>query len=125
MAKRIVRALYDYSGGEESALSFRKGDIIQVLTQLESGWWDGLCNGERGWFPSNYVSDLEVLRDAPPNEQPRVCLSLSCALHMAGGRFVKETGGWEEGTIAFILPATNTPNFLLYTVRTMDSTNRR
>jgi len=30
-----------------------------VLTRLESGWWDGLCNGERGWFPSNYVTAVE------------------------------------------------------------------
>ncbi|TPX62785.1 hypothetical protein SpCBS45565_g06925 [Spizellomyces sp. 'palustris'] len=69
MTKRVVRALYDYTGAEESSLTFRKGDVIQVLTQLESGWWDGLCNGERGWFPSNYVSDMETLTDAPPAEQ--------------------------------------------------------
>ncbi|KAI9101686.1 ras guanine nucleotide exchange factor domain-containing protein [Phlyctochytrium arcticum] len=71
MTKRVVRALYDYSGGEESSLLFQKGDVIQVLTQLESGWWDGLCNGERGWFPSNYVSDVEVVTDAPAYEQPQ------------------------------------------------------
>jgi son of sevenless-like protein len=37
-------------------LSFRQGDIIQVITQLESGWWDGVINGVRGWFPSNYCA---------------------------------------------------------------------
>ncbi|KND03422.1 uncharacterized protein SPPG_08888 [Spizellomyces punctatus DAOM BR117] len=72
MTKRVVRALYDYTGAEESSLTFRKGNVIQVLTQLESGWWDGLCNGERGWFPSNYVSDMETLTDAPPAEQMKV-----------------------------------------------------
>ncbi|PKC68845.1 Src homology-3, partial [Rhizophagus irregularis] len=50
-----VRALYDFNSNDSSSLSFKRDDIIQVLTQLESGWWDGLCNGERGWFPSNYV----------------------------------------------------------------------
>ena len=49
-----VRALYDYDADDQTSLSFRQGDIIQVLTQLESGWWDGVMNGHRGWFPSNY-----------------------------------------------------------------------
>lgn len=49
-----VRALYDYDADDRTSLSFRQGDIIQVITQLESGWWDGIINGVRGWFPSNY-----------------------------------------------------------------------
>ena len=52
----FCRALYDYQTNDSSSLSFRKGDVIEVLTQLESGWWDGLLNDERGWFPSNYVT---------------------------------------------------------------------
>ncbi|CAG8459456.1 56_t:CDS:2, partial [Ambispora leptoticha] len=56
----LVRALYDFNSNDASSLSFRKNDIIQVLTQLESGWWDGFCNGERGWFPSNYVTTYEA-----------------------------------------------------------------
>ena len=55
----FVKALYDFDSKDNSSLSFKKNDIIQVLTQLESGWWDGVCNGERGWFPSNYVSTFE------------------------------------------------------------------
>ncbi|KAJ1972260.1 hypothetical protein H4R34_005465, partial [Dimargaris verticillata] len=50
-----VRAVYDFEGHGPSSLSFRKGDIIEVLTRLESGWWSGICRGERGYFPSNYV----------------------------------------------------------------------
>lgn len=49
-----VRALYEYEADDQTSLSFRQGDIIQVLTQLESGWWDGVVHGHRGWFPSNY-----------------------------------------------------------------------
>ncbi|TKA66965.1 hypothetical protein B0A49_09216 [Cryomyces minteri] len=51
-----VRALYDYDADDQTSLSFRQGDIIQVITQLESGWWDGVINGVRGWFPSNYCA---------------------------------------------------------------------
>ncbi|KAI0766402.1 ras GEF [Trametes elegans] len=72
----FCRALYDYQTNDASSLSFRRGDIIEVLTRLESGWWDGLLNDERGWFPSNYVtviSDQEaeaVLNggDYPPSQ---------------------------------------------------------
>ncbi|KAJ7440631.1 SH3 domain-containing protein, partial [Mycena galericulata] len=51
----FCRALYDYEAQDASALSFRQNDIIEVLTQQPSGWWDGLLGDERGWFPSNYV----------------------------------------------------------------------
>ena len=53
-----VRAQYDFTSPDASALAFVQGDIIEVLTQLPSGWWDGLLNGVRGWFPSNYVERI-------------------------------------------------------------------
>ncbi|KAJ7645573.1 SH3 domain-containing protein, partial [Mycena polygramma] len=50
----FCRALYDYEALDAATLSFRKGDIIEVLGgEL---WWDGLLGDERGWFPSNYVA---------------------------------------------------------------------
>ncbi|KAK9721912.1 hypothetical protein K7432_003034 [Basidiobolus ranarum] len=55
----LVRALYDFDSTDDSSLSFRKGDIIEVITQLDSGWWDGLCNGLRGWFPSEFVIPVD------------------------------------------------------------------
>jgi son of sevenless-like protein len=66
----FCRALYDYQTDDPSSLSFRRDDIIEVLTQLESGWWDGLLGDERGWFPSNYVV---VISD----EEAEVALSAS------------------------------------------------
>lgn len=55
-----VQALYAYSGVDTSSLSFRQGEIIEVLSTLPSGWWDGvLCEQKiRGWFPSNYVQRI-------------------------------------------------------------------
>lgn len=63
----FVRALYNYEADDHTSLSFRQGDIIQVLTQLESGWWDGVINDVRGWFPSNYtveITNLDELSEA-------------------------------------------------------------
>ncbi|KAJ9154848.1 RasGEF domain-containing protein [Pleurostoma richardsiae] len=65
-----VRALYDYEADDRTSLSFHEGDVIQVITQLESGWWDGVINGVRGWFPSNYcqiVSSPDELIDNGQN----------------------------------------------------------
>lgn len=56
----FCRALYDYKAEDLSSLSFSRGNVIEVLTQLETGWWDGLLNGQRGWFPSNYVVPISA-----------------------------------------------------------------
>ncbi|KAF5319562.1 hypothetical protein D9619_008844 [Psilocybe cf. subviscida] len=68
----FCRALYDYQApASSSEISFRRGDIIEILGKEPSGWWDGLITSEpagagearRGWFPSNYVVVL------PPGEE--------------------------------------------------------
>lgn len=86
----FCRALYDYQSQDASSLSFYKGDIIEVLTQLESGWWDGLLNDERGWFPSNYVqivseqeAESELSRSefsAPPSDIHDSAIDVSTAM---------------------------------------------
>ena len=55
---RTVRALYDYKSEQDTNLSFRQGDIIHVLTRLESGWFDGMIDRRRGWFPGNYCAPI-------------------------------------------------------------------
>lgn len=67
-----VRALYDYEADDRTSLSFHEGDIIQVITQLESGWWDGVINGVRGWFPSNYCQLVTSADEQLGVEQPGV-----------------------------------------------------
>lgn len=56
----IVRALYPYVSEDPNtiSLSFDTDDLIQVVTQLDSGWWYGFCNQARGWFPSNFVEEI-------------------------------------------------------------------
>jgi son of sevenless-like protein len=54
----FVEALFPFTGTDASSLSFMRGDVIQVLSRLPSGWWDGVLDEERGWFPSNYVRPI-------------------------------------------------------------------
>ncbi|KAG0191355.1 hypothetical protein DFQ28_000368 [Apophysomyces sp. BC1034] len=61
--ERFCREMDDYFiavPDEQSSLNFEKDEYIDVLNQLDSGWWDGWCNGMRGWFPSNYVEIVSV-----------------------------------------------------------------
>ncbi|KAI2637499.1 ras GEF [Xylaria nigripes] len=55
---RYVRAKYNFQSEDRTSLDLREGDILEVLTRLDSGWWDGVLNGVRGWFPSNYTEPI-------------------------------------------------------------------
>ncbi|CAO3594389.1 unnamed protein product [Absidia cylindrospora] len=67
-----VRALYSFKSNDRSSLQFEQGDCIEVLNKLKSGWWDGWCNGFRGWFPSNYVQVIEEYTNAIVVELPDI-----------------------------------------------------
>ena len=51
------QAAFDYAATEAGELSFAKGDIIEVLAEDASGWWQGRAvrSGASGTFPSNYT----------------------------------------------------------------------
>ncbi|KAI0056099.1 ras GEF [Artomyces pyxidatus] len=71
-----VLAMHDFLGEQKNAtcLTFRAGQVIHVLNRDSSGWWDGELDGNRGWFPSNYVNgDLGLLADddLPPSVSRR------------------------------------------------------
>ncbi len=54
------RALYNYVAQEVNELSFKEGDVINVLEKKEEqGWWKGELNGTAGLFPSNYTEDVK------------------------------------------------------------------
>jgi peroxin-13 len=59
----FARALFDYHGQSPDELSFKKGDLVAVLSKnpdpvsgQPGAWWQGkLRHGAVGLFPSNYV----------------------------------------------------------------------
>ena len=57
--KRHVKALYDFKSDDPEDLSFKMGDLIEVLDSSDQyGWWVGKnSNGKKGNFPSNYVME--------------------------------------------------------------------
>ncbi|UNI15762.1 BAR adaptor protein Hob1, variant 2 [Purpureocillium takamizusanense] len=54
-AAEMVTALYDYSAQAEGDLSFRAGDVIEIVsrTQNENEWWTGRLQGKEGQFPGS------------------------------------------------------------------------
>jgi hypothetical protein len=53
------QAAFDYAATEAGELTFAKGDVIDVLQEDPSGWWQGrnTRTGAVGAFPSNYTVD--------------------------------------------------------------------
>lgn len=80
-APEFVLALHDFAPQQQNAtcLSFRAGQVIHVLNRDPSGWWDGEIEGQRGWFPSNYVSADEAVisltEDIPHSNVSRALLT--------------------------------------------------
>lgn len=53
-----ARVIYSYVPANEDELTIQENDIVQVIRLVEDGWYEGLLNGRRGVFPSNYVEKL-------------------------------------------------------------------
>ncbi|KAF5300610.1 hypothetical protein FQR65_LT09142 [Abscondita terminalis] len=48
-------AIYDYQAGAEDEISFDPDDLITHVEKIDEGWWRGMCKGNYGLFPANYV----------------------------------------------------------------------
>lgn len=57
-----VVAMFAFEAQESSDLSFKAGDVIEVLqrTQNKNDWWNGRLNGQVGDFPANYVKEMDL-----------------------------------------------------------------
>lgn len=62
-----AKVLYSYVPVNEDELSIQENDVVTVLRLVEDGWFEGILNGKRGVFPSNYVQKLDEPVHASPS----------------------------------------------------------
>ncbi|QRV89424.1 intersectin third Src-like 3 domain protein [Ceratobasidium sp. AG-Ba] len=67
-----AKALWDYNldGQLKDDLTFRAGDIIQIVKEENGDWWTGRLNGREGMFPSNHVEKLPNAPGPSPSYTP-------------------------------------------------------
>lgn len=66
--KKLVKALYDFSGSSDE-LSFRAGDEITVIHEVLDDWWLGMHkDGRKGLFPTTYTEPVTKARRSSPFE---------------------------------------------------------
>jgi hypothetical protein len=55
-----VKVLYDYEAQTAEELTIKEGDVIDVVNEAADGWSEGVLNGKRGTFPTNYAEPVVI-----------------------------------------------------------------
>lgn len=55
---RRCKVLFSYQPANEDELEIQVNDIIDILSEVEEGWWKGKLRNKIGVFPSNFVTEL-------------------------------------------------------------------
>ncbi|XP_063768832.1 SH3 domain-containing kinase-binding protein 1 isoform X5 [Eleginops maclovinus] len=58
--KRRCKASFSYVPQHEDELELKIGDIIEIIAEVEEGWWEGFLNGKTGMFPSNFTKVVQT-----------------------------------------------------------------
>ncbi|XP_046699056.1 sorbin and SH3 domain-containing protein 2 isoform X11 [Silurus meridionalis] len=70
--RQSARAIYDFKAQSSKELSFKKGDAINIVRQIDSNWYEGEHRGRIGIFPISYVERVisnerkQPVRPPPP-----------------------------------------------------------
>ncbi|XP_051559086.1 sorbin and SH3 domain-containing protein 2 [Myxocyprinus asiaticus] len=64
--KQSARAIYDFKAQSAKELSFKKGDAVNIIRQIDSNWYEGEHRGRIGIFPISYVEKVA----SPERKQP-------------------------------------------------------
>ncbi|XP_070694338.1 nostrin [Pempheris klunzingeri] len=55
------KALYNFTSEQDDELTLKEGDLLEIYTKGDNGWWFGELNGKTGHFPATYVEELPLL----------------------------------------------------------------
>ena len=72
-----AQALHDYNARSDKELSFKRGDLLQVIEKTpDNNWWDGFIQGKRGFIPVAYIEILELKPVTPELASPQPVLNV-------------------------------------------------
>ncbi|XP_033891070.1 sorbin and SH3 domain-containing protein 2 isoform X12 [Acipenser ruthenus] len=68
--KQQARAIYDFKAQTSKELTFKKGDTVYILRQIDQNWYEGEHHGRVGIFPISYVEKVLSTEKSQPTRPP-------------------------------------------------------
>ncbi|XP_034147635.1 sorbin and SH3 domain-containing protein 2 isoform X2 [Esox lucius] len=68
--KQPARARYDFTAQTVKELTFKKGETVNVIRQIDNNWYEGEHRGLVGIFPISYVEKIPVSKKPQPARPP-------------------------------------------------------
>ncbi|XP_069049381.1 sorbin and SH3 domain-containing protein 2 isoform X7 [Lepisosteus oculatus] len=68
--KQPARAIYDFKAQTAKELTFKKGDTVYILRQIDQNWYEGELRGQVGIFPISYIEKLPPAEKHLPARPP-------------------------------------------------------
>ncbi|XP_060114584.1 SH3 domain-containing protein 21 [Heteronotia binoei] len=70
--QRWCQVTFPYTPAKEDELELCPGELVQILEEIEDGWWLGKKSGKLGAFPSNFVQELGSQPPEPVFLEPKL-----------------------------------------------------
>ncbi|XP_070829696.1 sorbin and SH3 domain-containing protein 2-like isoform X4 [Chaetodon trifascialis] len=68
--KQPARAIYDFKAQTAKELTFKKGDAVNIIRQIDNNWYEGEHRGRIGIFPMSYVEKMPSSEKQQPIRPP-------------------------------------------------------
>ncbi|XP_045904119.1 sorbin and SH3 domain-containing protein 2 isoform X12 [Micropterus dolomieu] len=68
--KQPARAIYDFKAQTAKELTFKKGDAVNIIRQIDNNWYEGEHHGHVGIFPMSYVEKVPSSEKQQPIRPP-------------------------------------------------------
>ncbi|CAB1443254.1 unnamed protein product [Pleuronectes platessa] len=68
--KQPAKAIYDFKAQTAKELTFKKGDAVNIIRQIDNNWYEGEHRGRVGIFPISYVEKMPSTEKQQPIRPP-------------------------------------------------------